>query len=250
MLAGRERCGTRWKFHVGNKTYTTASLRREWAHRTPMLDKHCIRECDQYIPITDSAISTWYIAAAWATGSLIKRKLFPANATSLQQVIDTTQVLVGRSDFLQCTWQRSQHVYMTVYFQHKHSPELINAVPKSLCGAASQVAVSYTARLKQQYRQAIDSQITQFRQSKTIKGFMKCRQCKRVGAGKEYYIDHGVNKHSFADLMQDYLNSIDIAHNSQDAVTGWQSYHRKHAKLCVLCAECNLKQGRYGKKHE
>ena len=248
MLAGREKVKTRWKFHVGDGTYSTASLRKEWTKRCPLLTTLNVKTCDQLVEIFDPDVTNWYIAAAWATGHLLKKKLFPANAKSIEEAQKHTKVFVGRSDFVHSLWQNTQHVFLCIFFQHRDHPEQLNAIPKTLCGAISRSSVTYTARLKHQYREAIDDQIRNFRRSKTVKGFMKCKTCKKVGPGQNYHIDHGIHENSFANLMENYLKSVDDAHNSQTVIQGWQKYHKENSSLRVLCATCNLQQGRFGKK--
>jgi len=246
MIAGREKKGTRWCFRIGDQSFSVASLRKQWNLKSKLLDKTYLKHCDQFNPVESDDIKLWYIAAAWATGGMIKRKLFPSNAKSLDEAIKGTHVLVGRSDFVHTAWQQNKHVYMAIFFQSTANPELINLVPRKLCGAVSNAALSYEDRLKTQYRRAIDEQITKFRKNKLVHGFLKCAMCKAVGTCNKYHIDHGTHEHSFANLMQKFLATCTVPHNSEQAIEDWQEYHSKHCRLKVTCAQCNLKQGRFG----
>lgn len=250
----RVKTAKRYKYNIGGKTYSKARLQAEWTAQCSMLKTKPGKSTRVGLQeLTDPAVAQWYIAAAWVTGSMLKRKLFPADAESLEQAIANTAVLVGRSDSVPSRTfgkEPSRHVFHCIFFQNKQDSVEINAAPKALCGNTAKVRKTSRQKLTAQYRAAIESQILRFRHKQSHAGFVKCMKCEEVVANKDAHVDHGIGENSFASLMEQFLLGFarqEIPFNGTTAISAWQTYHEKNCKLEMFCAKCNLSQGRHGK---
>lgn len=118
-------------------------------------------------------------------------------------------------------------------------------------------------RLKQAMRVAIEEQITAFRHTAAAgddassAGLGHCEVCKKLLNDGPGHVDH--HNPCFAQLAASFMRSTELSSPTSFTETGtdelnrstfcaddmtfaaeWQEYHRKHAKLRLLCAHCNL----------
>lgn len=211
----------------------------------------------------------WYLKAAWLSTGLIRRRLYPKDATSLQEIFQSTEVLVGRSDFL--LQERPSHVTRSVFFRKvlSENPKqkvVMHLIPKGLCGVTKKRgaarATSMKAKLMLQMRKDIRSQIVQYRSKVHVNGFVTCNLCSKCVSLKDAHVDHGVDELSFSHIAETFsLDKWQSSTNSLDTdikwhklrlsylhdlgiQNEWKDWHRERCKLCMTCKQCNLKQGK------
>ena len=105
-------------------------------------------------------------------------------------------------------------------------------------------------------REAVSAQIRLFINRRKYAATLRCTKnykpytcnlCGRSCASKSNHVDHGTGEHSFKELVRrfdkDILKRAATAADgsNEQVVHKWQQFHKKHAKLTLTCAKCNLK---------
>jgi hypothetical protein len=267
----------------GTRYRGKTALQKAWMCRSALLSRGICRTLnakqDGGLTRVNEDDRRWYLKAAWISEGRIRKLLYPRFASSLEEVLEGTSVLVGRSDFLE--EGRDAPLQRCVFFAQEIQKETsrfdqavaksnrVHRVHKSLVGMTprkgSARVTSMKGKLMARMRKDIRSQISAFRKRVQVGGHIKCVLCGRQVSVAESHMDHGTGAQSFSSIAERFVTeSVKFADHVQsteppcvnswykirilyvrDKVTqaDWKDFHQKHAALAPTCTKCNLKQG-------
>ena len=257
-----------------------AALQRAWATRSRLLSRGICRKLtakqDGGLARVSEEDRQWYLKAAWVSDGRIKKMLYPRHSTTLEQVLEGTSVLVGRSDFFEtnpdaplqrCVFFAQETKGATSEFEQALAKSnKVYKVHKSLAGVTpkkgSARVTSMKGKLLLRMRKDIRCQIVKYRRQVQTGGCVKCSLCQRQVVLSESHIDHGTGTQSFSSIAERFVAETDdfMAHSDPQNIawskvrllylrettiqTKWKQYHAQNARLSPTCKQCNLKQGR------